>query len=323
MKKLLYLMIGVFAFTQVSAQNSAGKSDDAARIAIKAYVPTGVGDLTPTAQKALLSRVERIVTGNGIGGSSFDNRFVMAANIVELTKDVSATTPIIYSYTLEVTLIVGDAIEGTKFSSYTFEQKGAGNSQTKAYMSAIKRIKSKSSAYTEFLDEAKTKIIEYYNSKCDFYLKEAESYVGQNEYQAAIATLTSIPQVCKECYDKAMDAVAPIYQKQIDRQCKIDMTEAKNAWNASQDGGGASTAANYLGQIDPNSSCYAEAQTFAGDIAKRIKELDQREWDFKLKQQQDEVNLEKASIKAARDIGVAYGENQPDVVNNTTIAGWW
>ena len=316
-------MIGVFAFTQVSAQNTAGKSDDAARIAIKAYVPKGVGDLTPTAQKALLSRVERIVTGNGIGGSSLDNRFVMAANVVELTKDVSATTPIIYSYTLEVTLIVGDAIEGTKFSSYTFEQKGAGNSQTKAYMSAIKRIKSKSSAYTEFLDEAKTKIIEYYNSKCDFYLKEADSYVGQNEYQAAIATLTSIPQVCKECYDKAMDAVAPIYQKQIDRQCKIDMTEAKNAWNGSQDEGGASSAANYLGQIDPNSSCYAEAQTFAGTIAKRIKELNQREWDFKLKQQQDDVDMQKASIKAARDIGVAYGENQPDVVNNTTIAGWW
>lgn len=314
-------MIGVFAFTQVSAQNTAGKSDDAARIAIKAYVPTGVGDLTPTARKALQTRLERIVTGNGIGGSGYDNRFVMAAKIVELTKDVSATTPIIYSYTLEVTLVVGDAIEGTLFSSYSFEQKGAGNSETKAYMSAIKGIKSKSSSYSEFLDEAKTKIIEYYNSKCDFYLKEAESYVGQNEYQAAIATLTSIPQVCKECYDKAMDAVAPIYQKQIDRQCKIDMAEAKNAWNASQDGGGASAAANYLGQIDPNSNCYAEAQTFAGDIAKRIKALDQREWDFKLKQQQDEVNLEKASIKAARDIGVAYGENQPKVINNTNVIG--
>ncbi len=32
---------------------------------------------------------------------------------------------------------------------------------------------------------------------------------------------------------------------------------------------------------------------------------------LKLKEQQDNVNIQKATIKAARDIGVAYGKNQP------------
>jgi len=118
-----------------------------------------------------------------------------------------------------------------------------------------------------------------------------------------------------------MDAVAPIYQKQIDRQCKIDMTEAKSAWNVSQDANAANQAANYLGRIDPNSICYDEAQTLSNQISKRIKELDQREWDFKLKKQQDEVDLEKATVKAARDIGVAYGENQKAAVYN--VSGWY
>ena len=58
-------------------------------------------------------------------------------------------------------------------------------------------------------------------------------------------------------------------------------------------------------------------------MTKRIKEIDQREWDFKLKEQQDVVDLEKATIQAARDIGVAYGENQPDVVYETAIYYWW
>jgi len=321
MKKLLYLIVGILAFTHVNAQNTAGKADDASRIVIKSLVPKDLGDLTPTAQKALKIRLDRIITASGTGGSSADNRFVMAAKIVELTKDVSVTTPIIYSYTLEVTLIIGDAIEGTIFSSYSFEQRGAGNSQTKAYIKAIKGIKSKNPRYAEFINEGKTKIIEYYNSKCDFYLKEAEVYVGQNEFQGAIATLISIPEVCKECYEKAMDAVAPIYQKQIDRQCKIDMTEAKSAWNVSQDANAANQAANYLGRIDPNSICYDEAQTLSNQISKRIKELDQREWDFKLKKQQDEVDLEKATVKAARDIGVAYGENQKAAVYN--VSGWY
>ena len=68
------------------AQNSQGKSDDAGRIAIKAYVPKDLGDLTPKAQKALKGRLERIITKNGIGGSSYDNRFVLTAKVVELSK---------------------------------------------------------------------------------------------------------------------------------------------------------------------------------------------------------------------------------------------
>jgi len=106
MKKLLYLIVGILAFTHVNAQNTAGKADDASRIVIKSLVPKDLGDLTPTAQKALKIRLDRIITASGTGGSSADNRFVMAAKIVELTKDVSVTTPIIYSYTLEVTLII-------------------------------------------------------------------------------------------------------------------------------------------------------------------------------------------------------------------------
>jgi hypothetical protein len=57
-------------------------------------------------------------------------------------------------------------------------------------------------------------------------------------------------------------------------------------------------------------------------MAKRVKELDQREWNFKLKQQQDDVDITKATINAVRDIGVAYGNGQPKtIVYNTR--GWW
>lgn len=317
---LMLVSIGIISFGW--SQNTQGKSDDAGRIAIKAFVPKDLGDITPKAQKALRTRLERIITRNGIGGSSYDNRFVLTAKIVELGKDFVPGTPPIYNYELEVTLLIGDAIEGTLFSSHVIEVKGAGNNENSAYMSAVKRIKDRNPEYQEFIDEAKAKIIEYYNSKCDFYLKDAQTYVAQNEYQAAIATLVSIPEVCKECYDKAMDAVAPIYQKQIDYQCKIDMADARNAWNANQDGTGADQASVYLGRIDPNSSCYGEAKSFSSQIANRIKQLDQREWNFKLKQQQDNVDIQKATIKAARDIGVAYGNNQPKSVTYN-YRSWW
>ena len=323
MKKLFFLMVGLLLTQNTFSQNTQGKSNDAGRIALKAFVPADMGDLTETAREALKTKLQSVITSNGLGGSSYDDRFVMTAKIVELTKDVSPTTPIIYTYTLEVTLLIGDATSGTLFSSHSFEQKGSGNSETKAYMTALKGIKAKDVQYAKFIDDSKVKIIEYYNSKCDFYLKEAQTLADQSKHQAAIATLISIPEVCKECYDKAMAAVAPIYKKQIDYQCKLDLTEARNLWNTNQDYYGAEQASGFLAKVDPNSSCYAEAQTLSAQMGKRIKEIDQREWNFQLKQQQDDVDIQKATIQSARDIGVAYGNNQPKTVTYNNYSSWW
>lgn len=322
MKKIT-LIIGFFLLNAVLfAQNTQGKADDAGRIALTSVVSDQIEGLTPSVQSNLQNKLNRIATMNGMGGSSLNNRFIITANVVVLTKDITPTAPPMHAYTLEVSLYIGDGIEGTLFSSTSVNLKGVGQAETKAYTAALKNLKVADPKYQSFIEQGKNKIIEYYNSRCDFILKEAEMLAGQNDFDAAISKLVGIPEVCKDCYDKAMDAVGPIYQQQIDRQCKMDLAEAKNVWNANQDVSGASKASNYLSNIDPNSSCYNEALNFSNVIAKRIKELDQREWDFKLKQQQDNVDIQKSTIKAARDIGVAYGNNQPQNVQYN-YRGWW
>ena len=112
-----------------------------------------------------------------------------------------------------------------------------------------------------------------------------------------------------------------ICQRKIDFECKLDLAEAKNAWNISLDESAAKNASTFLAKIDPNSSCYKDALDFSNVVAKRISDLDNREWSFKMKVQQDNVDIRKESIKAARDIGTAYAKNQPEVVYN--IRGWW
>lgn len=322
MKKIT-LIIGFFLLNLILfAQNNQGKADDAGRIALAAVVSDQIEGLTSSAQSNLQNKLHQIATKNGMGGSSLNNRFIITANVVVLTKDITPTAPPMQAYTLEITLYIGDGVEGTLFSSTSVTLKGVGKTETKAYMAALKNLKVADPKYQSFIEQGKNKIIEYYNSKCDFILKEADALVSQNEFDAAIAKLVSIPEVCKECFDKAMDKIGPIYQQQIDRQCKMDLAEAKNVWNANQDVSGASQASNYLGNVDPNSSCYNEALNFSNVIAKRIKELDQREWNFKLKQQQDDVDIQKSTIKAARDIGVAYGNNQPQNVTYN-FRGWW
>ena len=320
--KIFSLLIFLFS-GYLSAQNNGGKTDDIGRVAISAYVPSDIGGLNNSAQTALKNRLDRIVTKNGLAGTSHNNRFILTAKVQKLSSIKVPSTPTIYNYEIEVTFIIGDAIEGIKFSTYSTNITGAGNTESSAEIAAIKKINESNPEYQKFIDEGKKRIIEYYNSKCDFYLKEAQTLTSKGEFEAAIATLFSIPDVCKDCYNKAMDAVGPIYKQQLDRQCKKDILEASNVWSTNQDYYGAEQASVFLSKIDPNSSCYSEAKELNDKIAKRIKEIDQRDWAFQLKQQQDDVDIRKAEIKSARDIGVAYGENQPKTITTYNISSWW
>ncbi len=322
MKKISILFSIVIGFN-VIAQNVEKQMDDANRITLAAYVPEKIVNMPKEARASLSNKLSQIITQNGFAGSSSKERFVLTTNIVELSKDVTSSAPAMHAYTLELTLYIGDAVSGTKFSSYTVKLKGVAETETKAYLNALKNLKVKDEAYQEFVELGKIKIVEYYNSQCEFILKEAHSYEERNEYAKALFTLTSVPNVCKECYDKCLNMIKPIYQRYIDYQCKNNLNEASMAWNTNLNAKGAKQASQYLRKIEPNSACFPEAQKLVAEIGKRIKELDKREWDFKLKQQQDSVDIQKANLKAIRDILVAYGENQPDIRYETVVYGWW
>ena len=321
MKKILLSLLMIIGYNAYS-QNALGKSDDAARITLAAYVPQQIDKMPDAARSILANKLNQIVTQNGMGGAANNERFIITANVNVISKDLTATAPPMTALVLEVTLYIGDGFVGTKFSSTSINVKGVGESETKAYISALKGISPTNSNIQSFVGNGKSKIIEYYNSKCDFIIKEAQTLVSQNNFEEAIFKLTSVPEVCKECYDKCMDAVGPIYQKQIDRECKSKLMDANTAWNASQDSYGADTAGGILAQIDPNASCYKEALALSNKIAQRIKEIDQRDWKLQLKEQQDNVDIQKATIKAIRDIGVAYGNGQPKTVTYN-VRGWW
>lgn len=322
MKKIILLSLIILNFSYIYAQNSKGKSDDAGRITLAAVVATDIDGLTPSAQKFLKNKLNQITSKNGMGGSAVNERFIITANVQIVTKDITPTAPPMHAYGLEVTFYVGDGIEGKLFSSTSMNLKGVGTTPTKAYKMALKNIRTTDTRFKGLIEQGKTKIIEYYNSQCDLLLKEADMLVSQNEYELAIKKLIEVPEVCKECYDKAMNAVGPVYQKQIDRECKSLLIKAKSAWSEGQDANAAQNASIFLGKIDPNASCFGDVQTLTQSMAKRIKELDQREWDFKLKQQQDNVDIQKATISAARDIGVAAAKNQPKTVVYN-YRGWY
>jgi len=359
---ILFIIISI----GINAQNEVGETNDFGRIILNDYVSNQIEGLTPSAKRMLSNKMRQIVLKNGLGENSLISRFIITPNIVVLTKDLLATAPPMTALTLDITLYIGDGIDGTLFASESIELKGIGTNETKAYIAAIKQINPTSPTIQNFVSKGKNKIIEYYNSRCDFLLKEAYSKGERKEYDEAISSLLAVPEVCKECFERSQEEIITLYHKKMenecqerlqasgiaitnkdwdeaadllygilpdvscykksqkllkeieDNRCSDAMGKAKGAWVAKD----LEEAAYWLGQISVISKCNNEATALGNEIKKKVKKDDDKDWDFQLKKQQDEIDMRKASIKKAEVVGAAYGKNQPKSVTYNTN-DWW
>ncbi len=384
MKKFIAIIVLILFSSSIYAQNSLGKSDDIARIVLNTYIPEDA-NIKPAAQKLFESKLNAIVAANGMGGSGASQRFLISGQVNELSKNIVVGPPDQIVLELEVNLIIGDGLEGTIFATEAITIKSIGDNETKAYIEALKKIKTSDKSILAFVEKGKSKIIEYYNSKCDFILKQASALSDQKSYDNALYVLSEVPEVCKTCYDGAMDLSVKIYKAKVENECQLNITKAKafiaqdnwdeaansvsnytpdmscypeikgilqsiqdhrcevslgkakGAW-ASRD---VETTGAYLSEIPTDSKCYIEAEKVGNEVRAWVKEKDGREWKMVEKIQQDELDMRKKiqqddtdirkeeldvrkkAISAARDVGVAYANNQPKVVYNTRVIRTW
>ncbi len=305
MKHLIKLIIISLFACALNVQ--AQQMSDRERLALTVWVPDNEGIIPPAAANVLENKLMQIATQNGITGSTDLLRFVFTANIDVLTKDITATAPVMQAFTLSVNMYIADGIDGKSFSSYSTTVKGVGENETKAYLSALKNLKTNNPAYQSFIEEGKSKIIAYFNAQCDFIIKKAKTLADMNQFDEAIWNLSSIPDVCPECWNKANIAAKMIFKQKIDFECKDKINMANNCWNAGQSWDAANQAGAILSTIDPNSACVNEIKPLAAKIEKRIREVDQREWKFFYDYN---IGLTRDWIKAYRDVGVAWGNGQ-------------
>ncbi len=267
MKKVLNIMVlMLFIYSTGFSQNDEGTIDDIGRICLTPVVSENIGDMPASSQKYLWSKLRQIATKNGMGGTAAEPRFIITASASVASKEITETAPPMIAYNLEVNLYIVDYVKKTTLSNVTLELKGVGKNETKAYSSAIRRINPKSSIIRSFVKKGKKKIIEYYNTECEVILKQAQTLVKIQDYEGAIATLISVPVICKECHYKALNAIEPIYKKMMGENCKEDLDAAKTAYNS----GDMETAKSHLEAIEPGTDCYDKAV----DLAKKINNMD-------------------------------------------------
>lgn len=309
MKKIITLVFSLMATVLVAQENNYD-------ISLGAYIPNQVEGIPDNAKAMLINKLGQLITSNGISDDVTNSRFIITPNITVMSKDVIGSAPTKVALNLEMTLYIGDGIAGNLFASESFSLKSVGNNETKAYMQAIKQLKPSNKKLQDFINNGKAKIIDYYNTNCKQLLAESKVMENQNKYEDALSILVSVP-ISSDCFNDVKNKIESLYQKVIDNDCKIKLSEAQAIWTANQDINAANDAGSLLASIDPQAACFKDVQKLFSKIEARVNDLQDRDWKLKLQ----DFELRKSAIEAARAIGVAYGNNQPNTVYN--VRGWY
>ncbi len=261
----------------------------------------------PEGAKAYLeNKLNQMLTKNGIAGLDYTGQFILTAFTTPLDKDIIPGPPAKISEKMEMNLYIADVYAKKVFSTTSVTLRGLGETETRCYLNALSRMPLQSPQLAQFIAEGKAKIIDYYDHEGEAIIKKAEFLAKTKQYEEAIYWVSLIPQQCKH-YDAALATGKAIYQMYIDNQCNINLAAARQAWAAEQNANGAVAAGEYLANILPDAGCYGEAMELYKEIKGKV--LD--DWKFEMKIYQDGVNLEKQRIDAMRQVGVAYGNHQP------------
>lgn len=309
---LFLFMMSVATFAQTS---------DEGRISIQAMMPDDV--IPVEASKNLTTRMQRMLVGNGYGDNGYVERFVLTAKVDVTNKDIVPSTPARISEKIDVTFFVGDVIENKLYASCTVSLQGIGTNENKALISAFSRLNPNQKDFSEMLDKAKAKIVDFYANHCAEEISKARTMASVGNYDEAISRMMAVPNICSDCYAQCQSAATAFYQQKIDAYALQQLSKARNAWMKGQNADGANEVAQYLNTISPYSSCYKEAEELRNEVASKLKADELRAWNLQMKKYEDSQAFKKSIVKACRDIGVAWGNGQPKSVVKNIIRGWW
>ena len=274
------------------------------------------------AARNLENKLQRIIVNNGFGDLGYTARFVLTAKIDVTQKDVISSTPARISEKMDITLMVGDVVANIPYATCVISVSGIGINENKAYISAFNTLKEKDQRIVQMLDDARTKIIDYYTNRCDEIVTRANTLASMGKYDEALFHLISVPDVCLECFQRCQTKAAAMYQQKIDVQSVKLLEKAKTVWAAQQDESGATKVAQIISEISPMAANYKQVTTLRNTIEAKLQADAKRQWDFQMKQYEDSQTFKQSIVEGCRAVGMAWARNQPRSIVKV-IHSWW
>lgn len=306
------VMLAAGSLFGLQAQNSGEQ-----KIPVSVYLPEECS-IPADACKMLQNKLTTIAAQSGMGATEDFAQFYVTCVATTLDKHVIPGAPTKYSQELDLTFHLVDAFAKKIFHSTSLTVKGVGNTETQAYVNSFRRIPPASPQLKEFFTTSNRKVKAYYEDQRESIIRIAQSLAKVYKYDEALFQLALYPEACAG-YEKVVEVASGIYQKYIDDLANRNLAKARSIWNAGLNAAAAEAAAPYLAEILPEASCYKEALTLSEEIKQRVgsdidyvRSLEARDnaqmMDLANKAHQAELER----IKAWKEVGVAYGNNQKE-----------
>lgn len=204
--KHLILFISAFMMLSFMAKAQDSPMNEEQRLEVSVETPIGI-DYEP-ASELLKSNIQQALILNGL--SSTTGRFTTITKVVQISKDVTATAPAMIVTNLNITLLIGDLYTGTLFGQCEFEVKGIGETDSKSYMDAIRKVKARNPKLRSMIVKSKEKILSYFDANREQILNRIDAHITRKDYKSALIEIYSIPKASAELYNEAGERLSKI-----------------------------------------------------------------------------------------------------------------
>jgi hypothetical protein len=312
MKKIFPIIIAIVYSNNLFAQTT----NDIGKIALSVVMPENVEGLSTSQLSILETKISQIVVTSGLAATGYNNNFVVYPKFsIYETNLVEGGMQNITVITSELSLFIKQVDNNIMFSTISRKLKGSGSSKELAITNAISKIPSNDPEFKTFIETGKTKIIKYYETKCEDIISKSDGMVKMQKFEQALGLLMSVPEEVSSCYNKIQDKSIVAFKAYQKQKCSELIQKAKTTL-ASNDFVG---ALDILADIDPSATCFLEAQTIAKTAEEKVSAEEKKQWDFQMQKYNDEVSLKKQRIEAIKDIAISYYKSQPTTISYNYI----
>lgn len=302
--KRIFLFFAGLAFLGGGAVRAASVRS----VPLNVVVPTQAEYVPEIARAALADKMRRIVDANGMVATQNAGQFFLTCIMTVTDKQVIGGAPTKIAQKMEATFYVADALNERLFGSATVSLRGVGDNENKAMLAAVRQLAPTAPALATLIREANDKIVAYYEAECDNIIRKAQILARAHAYEEAFFQLSLVPEQCA-CYGRILQQAEALWKEYTDYVAERNLAKARSIWNAAQNREAAEEAGAYLAAILPEAKCYPQAQALMKEIAARVKS--DIEYD-RMKEKWEQEN-KAATIRAWRDVGVAFGNNQKPI----------
>lgn len=265
------------------------------------------GDNVPEASaRALATRLANAANLSGGVGDDNGSPFYLTARFDHLNKGELPGPPRQFTITTELSILIGNSDAGNILASHTMTLKGAGVSEQKAFLNAMRGITAANPGLQKFIADGRQQIVAYYDRYAPQLEAKAEKAAALGNFAEALFLLNQIPE-CSTAYDRTLPQLKKYYAMYADREGDLILKKARTLWASDPTPDGAGAASELLLLIPVGSNAEKEAEKLFDEMASSLKD------DYKFETRQkysDDIDLEKRRIEAAKEVGVAYGKSQ-------------